>query len=219
MKVDKLKIERGEQMKIINVLLLLILMTSIAMAQNYRIDWYVMASGGGEMSSTNYGISGTAGQAITGFSTSLGYIIESGFWVGAGAAGGCDYVVGDANGSDSYNGLDITYGVNFFKYGSPTPQCPFGSCPIPPCDAFYYCGDVNASCNYNGLDITYGVNYFKYGTPGPAPCGDCPPSGLIVTSAPGEISNPAGIMKVEQKSQLTEKSVNKKKAVSKDKDL
>jgi hypothetical protein len=94
---------------------------------------------------------------------------------------GCEYVIGDANGSGGYNGLDITYGVNFFKYGSPEPQCPYGSCPIAPCDAFFYCGDVNGSCNYNGLDITYGVNYFKFGSPGPTPCGDCPPVGGIVT--------------------------------------
>ena len=86
---------------------------------------------------------------------------------------GCDYTVGDVNGSDSYNGLDITYGVAFFK-GGPDPMCPYGSCPIPPCDAFFYCGDVNASCSYNGLDITYGVAYFK-GGPGPMNCADCPP--------------------------------------------
>jgi hypothetical protein len=88
------------------------------------------------------------------------------------AAGGCEYVVGDVNGSDNYNGLDITYGVNFFKYGSPDPQC---DPDCPPCAGWHYCGDVNASCNYNGLDITYGVNYFKYGSPGPVPCADCPP--------------------------------------------
>lgn len=86
---------------------------------------------------------------------------------------GCNYVTGDVNGSDSYNGLDITYGVNFFK-GDPDPICPLGSCPIAPCDAFFYCGDVNGSCSYNGLDITYGVNYFK-GGPDPIPCPDCPP--------------------------------------------
>jgi hypothetical protein len=86
-------------------------------------------------------------------------------------AAGCDYVVGDVNGSDNYNGLDITYGVNFFKYGSPDPLCI--DCPL--CPGWWYCGDVNASCNYNGLDITYGVNYFKYGSPGPVPCVDCPP--------------------------------------------
>jgi len=88
------------------------------------------------------------------------------------STGGCDYVLGDVNGSDTYNGLDITYGVNFFKYGSPEPQC---DPDCPPCQGWHYCGDVNASCNYNGLDITYGVNYFKYGSPAPEPCDDCPP--------------------------------------------
>jgi len=86
---------------------------------------------------------------------------------------GCDYVVGDVNGSNNYNGLDVTYGVNFFKYGSPSPQCT--DCPL--CPGWFYCGDVNGSCNYNGLDVTYSVNYFKYGSPAPVPCGDCPPIG------------------------------------------
>jgi hypothetical protein len=212
--------ERGEFMKIMNALLLLLLMTSFAIAQNYQIDWYVIASGGGEMSSTNFSVNGTAGQGIVGTSSSPSYTIQSGYWVGAGAGpGGCDYAVGDVNGSTTYNGLDITYGVGFFKYGSPVPQCPFGSCPIPPCDAFYYCGDVNASCNYNGLDITYGVNYFKFGSPAPAPCGDCPPSGLIVTSGPGEITQPATILNIEQKPQIPEVQVIKKKAAAKDKKM
>jgi hypothetical protein len=88
---------------------------------------------------------------------------------------GCEYIPGDVNSwpNTGYNGLDITFGVNFFK-GGPEPLCPLGSCPIPPCDAFFYCGDVNNSCSYNGLDITYGVNYFK-GGPGPMPCDQCPP--------------------------------------------
>lgn len=83
--------------------------------------------------------------------------------------GGCEYAVGDVNGSESYNGLDITYGVNFFKGGS-DPMCP--ECGL--CPDWHYCGDVNGSCSYNGLDITYGVNYFKGGA-GPIPCADCPP--------------------------------------------
>jgi hypothetical protein len=203
-------------MKIINVALFLLLITSVAIAQNYQIDWYVVASGGGEMSSANYSINGTAGQSIVGTSSSSGYIIESGFWVGAGGvSGGCDYVVGDANGSGGYNGLDVTYGVNFFKFGTPVPQCP----ECPPCNGWYYCGDVNASCNYNGLDITYGVNYFKYGSPGPAPCGDCPPNGLIVTSAPGQITKPATILNVERKPQPPEIKSKKDKAVEKDKTM
>lgn len=94
----------------------------------------------------------------------------------AGGGGGCDYVVGDANGSGGFNGLDVTFSVNWFKYGTTEPLCPIGSCPIAPCDAFYYCGDVNASCNFNGLDVTYAVNWFKYGVNGPIPCADCPPN-------------------------------------------
>jgi hypothetical protein len=84
---------------------------------------------------------------------------------------GCDYVVGDINGSDSYNGLDITYGVAFFKGGG-APLCE--NCPLDDCNSWYYCGDVNGSCSYNGLDITYGVAYFK-GGPGPIYCDDCAP--------------------------------------------
>ncbi|UCE65243.1 MAG: choice-of-anchor J domain-containing protein [Candidatus Zixiibacteriota bacterium] len=86
--------------------------------------------------------------------------------------GGCDYVVGDVNGSDNYNGLDITYGVAYFK-GAAGPLCP--DCPVGDCNSWNYCGDVNGSCNYNGLDITYGVAYFK-GGPGPIHCPDCPPN-------------------------------------------
>jgi S-formylglutathione hydrolase FrmB len=87
-------------------------------------------------------------------------------------AGSCDYIVGDANYSGGYNGLDITYGVAFFKGGPPPPyvcECTAGN-------TWYVAGDVNASCSYNGLDITYGVAYFKGGS-APNACPDCPPSG------------------------------------------
>ena len=84
--------------------------------------------------------------------------------------GGCDYVVGDVNGSDSYNGLDITYGVAFFRGGA-DPQC----VECAPCAGWWHCGDVNGSCSYNGLDITYGVAYFRGGS-SPQPCADCPPN-------------------------------------------
>ena len=85
---------------------------------------------------------------------------------------GCEYVVGDVNGSDSYNGLDITYGVAYFKGGA----APLYECECTPGNTWYVSGDVNNSCSYNGLDITYGVSYFK-GGPGPIPCADCPPAG------------------------------------------
>jgi len=175
-------------MRLIKILMVLLLLTSIAVAQNYSVDRYVIASGGGEMSSTSYSANGTIGQPLTGASSSTSWIVESGFWAGGGVLGGCDYVVGDVNGSSNYNGLDITYGVNHFKGIGPPPQC---DPDCPPCPDWHYCGDVNSSCNYNGLDITYGVNYFKGIGPGPLPCADCPPSGALVNSSPGRIVQPA----------------------------
>ncbi|UCE66688.1 MAG: hypothetical protein JSU85_01330 [Candidatus Zixiibacteriota bacterium] len=95
--------------------------------------------------------------------------------IGYGCGGpGCDYVAGDVNGSGGYNGLDITYGVAFFKGGA----APLYECECTPGNIWYVSGDVNGSCNYNGLDITYGVAYFKGGAD-PMPCADCPPPELI----------------------------------------
>ncbi|UCE66302.1 MAG: hypothetical protein JSU85_15915 [Candidatus Zixiibacteriota bacterium] len=88
---------------------------------------------------------------------------------------GCDYVVGDVNGSDVYSGFDITYSVAYLK-GGPEPLC--DSCECLPHSFFWTCGDVNADCVYNGLDISFGVSYFKYGTTEPMPCPDCPPPGI-----------------------------------------
>ncbi len=82
----------------------------------------------------------------------------------------CEYVVGDANGNDSFNGLDVTYSVAYFKGGPPPPY----SCDCPPHGTWFVAGDVNGSCSFNGLDVTYMVAYFK-GGPLPHPCPDCPP--------------------------------------------
>jgi len=89
---------------------------------------------------------------------------------------GCIYVVGDINNSGGLNGLDITFGVSYFKGGAEPPyMCDCSSRGI-----WFVGGDVNGSCSYNGLDITYGVSYFK-GGPAPIPCADCPPNnGLAI---------------------------------------
>jgi len=165
-------------MKAIKIVLLMVfLLSATSLAQNYSLDRYVIAAGGGALSSTSYSGNATLGQTAVGESSSPSYTVGSGFWYGAGGAvGGCDYVVGDVNGSGNYNGLDVTYGVAFLKGGN-APQCdPCLSCP-----GWNYCGDVNGSCNYNGLDITYGVAYLKGGS-APVPCGDCPPAGGITTA-------------------------------------
>ena len=84
----------------------------------------------------------------------------------------CVYIVGDVNGSGWFNGLDVTFGVNYFERGTPTPfNC---LCECTPGHSWYVCGDVNGSCNYNGLDITYAVTIYL-GGPREIPCPDCPP--------------------------------------------
>jgi hypothetical protein len=82
---------------------------------------------------------------------------------------GCSYIAGDVNQSGFFNGIDVTYGVAYFKGGNPPPNS---------CDCngsiWYVAGDVNGNCQYNGIDIVYMVSFFK-GGPQPVPCASCPP--------------------------------------------
>jgi hypothetical protein len=88
---------------------------------------------------------------------------------------GCNYAIGDANGSGVLNGLDVTYSVGYFKGGSLPPY----SCECTPGNTWYVAGDVNGSCSFNGLDVTYMVSYFK-GGPACHGCADCLPTmGLL----------------------------------------
>lgn len=89
----------------------------------------------------------------------------------------CEYVVGDVNGSENFDGNDITYGISYFQGGPP----PVYECECTEGDIWYVAGDVNASCSYNGMDITYGVAYLK-GGPALMPCPDCPPGGFGMLS-------------------------------------
>jgi hypothetical protein len=98
----------------------------------------------------------------------------------------CDYVIGDANNSHSFTGLDVTYSVRYFK-GGPLP--PY-SCECTPGHIWYVAGDVNGSCTFSGLDVTYMVRYFKGGA-APIPCPDCPPGGLLIPLSPREEPTPA----------------------------
>jgi hypothetical protein len=87
----------------------------------------------------------------------------------------CQYVVGDVNGNHIFNGIDVTYGVGYFK-GGPVP--PY-TCECSPGNTWFVGGDVNASCNFNGIDITYMVSYFKGGALC-RPCPSCPPASFEI---------------------------------------
>jgi hypothetical protein len=82
----------------------------------------------------------------------------------------CSYVPGDINNNGAFNGIDVTFGVGYFKGGNPPPY----SCECTPGNIWFVAGDVNGNCTFNGIDITYAVGYFK-GGPGPIPCSNCPP--------------------------------------------
>ncbi|HBC46837.1 MAG TPA: hypothetical protein DEO84_01580 [candidate division Zixibacteria bacterium] len=86
----------------------------------------------------------------------------------------CQYLPGDANNSNTFTGLDVTYSVRYFKGG---PHPPY-SCECTSGNIWYVSGDVNGSCSFSGLDVTYMVRYFKGGAV-PIPCADCPPSGIL----------------------------------------
>ena len=82
----------------------------------------------------------------------------------------CTYVPGDINNSGRANGIDVTYGVYFFKGGSAPPI----ACDCFPHGSMYVAGDVNGNCVFNGIDLVYyvwalwGIYPIRY-------CPDCPP--------------------------------------------
>lgn len=82
------------------------------------------------------------------------------------------YVPGDANGSLSFSGLDVTYSINYFKGNGPSPP---DTLDCPGHGLIAAAADANGSCSFNGLDVTYCINFFKgQGSP-PTFCPACPP--------------------------------------------
>jgi len=95
----------------------------------------------------------------------------------------CSYITGDINNSGKANGIDIVYGVVYFKGGPPPPV----RCDCPPNGLLYVAGDVNGNCEFNGIDIGYYVSFLKGGS-ALIPCPDCPPP---ILASPGPGTKPA----------------------------
>jgi len=87
---------------------------------------------------------------------------------------GCQYVVGDFNGSGAFNVADIIDAFSFLRTGLPLPallcECPPGSG-----NEWAVAMDVNNSCGFNIADIVSGFSRLKTGSPEPVPCELCPP--------------------------------------------
>ncbi len=153
---------RPEQRKSIigQLIILMVIMAPLSLAQTYRIDWYVIGSGGGPCQSADYQVDGTIGQPIVGKAASTIFQAYAGFWVEPVTGGEpCEYLIGDINGDNQRLGGDITYGVRYFK-GTGTP--PRDSCYMDSTQTYLYvAGDCNGDCRFLGSDITRLVQYFK----------------------------------------------------------
>jgi len=123
----------------------------------------VISSGGTSGSSTNYSLSGTAGQTAVGSGGSTNYRMNHGYWqdFDTTSSGPCDCERGNANGADPINILDITYLINYLYKGGADPV-PYAICS----------GDPNGGCVVNILDITYLINFLYKGGPPPVACED-----------------------------------------------
>jgi len=77
-------------------LLCCLILAGVVLAQmfsdNYGVPWDARYGGGGLTSSANYAINATVGQGAIGWTNSSNYGLCSGFWCGAGAAGGRIYL-------------------------------------------------------------------------------------------------------------------------------
>ncbi|HBZ01088.1 MAG TPA: hypothetical protein DEO84_07190, partial [candidate division Zixibacteria bacterium] len=83
----------------------------------------------------------------------------------------CVFVPGDANGSHTFNGMDVLFGVNYIKGVGPVPR---DSCQCGSHGRVYAAADANGDCAFNLLDITFDVTYCKGFGPAPRRCPDCP---------------------------------------------
>ncbi|MEE9553519.1 MAG: hypothetical protein V3W18_04405 [candidate division Zixibacteria bacterium] len=89
---------------------------------------------------------------------------------------GCQYVVGDYNGNNTFNVADIISAFSKLKTGSPEAsllcECPLGSG-----DVWAVAVDLNNSCGFNIADVIAGFSKLKTGEPELIPCEACPPGG------------------------------------------
>lgn len=82
----------------------------------------------------------------------------------------CSFVPGDANNDQVFNGVDITFSVDFFKGFGPEPPA---ECDCPPHGTVKVAADINGDCQFNGIDIVYGVNFLKGLGPAARGCNIC----------------------------------------------
>ena len=180
-------------MNIYKMAIMALLAVSVASAQTYQIDWYVIACGGGHSESESYQADGTIGQAIVGQSSSENYIVEAGFWVGF-RGGDCVYIPGDCN----YNQIPLELGDVIAMIGiyrgsvEPPYEC---SCP-PHGDNFTPTADPSGNCIPLELgDVVTEIGAYR-GSVTASSCEDCPGSGRLL---PGGMDQPLVMPRLKAK--------------------
>ncbi len=111
----------------------------------------------------------------------------------------CEYVVGDYNGSGSFNVADVIAAFSKLKTGTPEAafscECPHGSG-----NFWAVAMDVNNSCSFNIADVITGFSKLKVGFPEPVPCEDCPPGGRLI---PGEGNAPLVVPQLKSRIKIS----------------
>jgi len=94
--------------------------------------------------------------------------------LGAYGTGGCSYIIGDFNGSGTFNISDIIDSFSKLMTGAPEPAL---LCECPPGSGNFWAVamDVNNSCGFNIADIVIAFSKLMTGLPELIPCAACPP--------------------------------------------
>lgn len=121
-----------------------------------QINWDVIASGGGPMSSANFILDGTLGQPVAGESSSPNFALNAGYWQNFAAA---SYTCGDVDGNNQIDITDAVFLVNYI-FASGAPPDPLER------------GDVDCNNQVDITDAVYIVNYIF--ASGAVPCAACP---------------------------------------------
>jgi hypothetical protein len=118
---------------------------------NERLKWQVIAAGGNRGTSTNFILSGTAGQTAVGKGTSTNFQINRGFWQSFVAS--CDDC-GDANSDGSIDISDVVFLIAYIFSGGAAP----GDCRYPNGK-----GDANGDVMVDISDVVYLISYIFSG--------------------------------------------------------
>ena len=122
------------------------LLTTMASAQPYSLDWYTIDGGGGTSAGGVYQISGTIGQHDAGTTlASDTFVLVGGFWAGVGGNGPCN-LADFAVPFGTLDFFDVQAFLSAFASGAPS-------------------SDVNGDLMYDFFDVLAFLQAFSAGCP------------------------------------------------------